>query len=227
METIKLMFYGTKYMPSLVKETTLVLPATCPNCGVANNPQSNFIGLYSNIAAFTHLCTRCSKYHYTMQAIRANDGEAEELFLCYPEYSVEKVPTLLLEHCPNFSRVYSQALRADSEGLEDLAGMGYRAALEFLIKDYALAFNLDTLEDIAKLKTLSTTISHYFNKKNGELLAFNTAEVVSIVGNDFTHWYKEHDFTLSDIKNYLDIMITYINAKFQMKYPIVSRQKKD
>ena len=39
---------------------------------------------------------------------------------------------------PNFSKIYNQALEAEHRGLDEIAGMGYRKALEFLIKDFLI-----------------------------------------------------------------------------------------
>lgn len=42
---------------------------------------------------------------------------------------------------PNFVKIYHQAEQAENTGLSDICGLGYRKALEFLVKDYAIAFN--------------------------------------------------------------------------------------
>lgn len=39
---------------------------------------------------------------------------------------------------PDFASLYRQALAAEGYGLTDISGMGFRKALEFLVKEYAI-----------------------------------------------------------------------------------------
>jgi hypothetical protein len=48
----------------------------------------------------------------------------------------------------DFVRIFNQAQHAEELSLSDIAGPGYRKALEFLIKDYATLRNPDASEDI-------------------------------------------------------------------------------
>jgi hypothetical protein len=80
----------------------------------------------------------------------------------------------------------------------ELADMGYRSAIEFLIKDDVLHFKLDTHENIAKQK-LANAIPKYLDDQ----MAIKGADVVRILDNDFTHWDKVHDLPVSTVKYYL------------------------
>lgn len=223
METKNYSYHNATY--SKFQNITIEVSLKCPYCGLptafvnsALIPNSN-----AKIAPFSHRCPNCENVSYSFQI--TNDKEWK-LGSFYPGYISDGIPEILVKHCPNFAHIYSQAQQAEQNGLTDLAGMGYRAAIEFLIKDYALAFELDTLDDIKKLRALGPTISHYFNnkRKNKELLTFNAAEVVSIIGNDFTHWNKETDCDLNVLKHYTDIVIKVIEMNFDMKFPAISRQ---
>lgn len=47
---------------------------------------------------------------------------------------------------PQFVKVYNQALKAEEFSLDEIAGLGYRKALEFLIKDFAIYNNPEKAE---------------------------------------------------------------------------------
>ncbi len=199
--------------------TEIDIPKCCPRCGVANNPTTKVVGVYSNIYAFTHFCPACNKYHFSMQAIRVSSGGRNEMLIVYPQYSSSKLPTIVSERFQRFAKMYSDAEQAEQNGAIDLSGIGYRASLEILIKDYALEFELDSKEKIAKLD-LNGAIAHYFKDNNP---IFNTAEVVRILGNDYAHWEQVETVGIETMKAYLDIFISFIKTQLMMKYPPVSR----
>ena len=51
---------------------------------------------------------------------------------------------------PSFEVIYNQAYFAEQEGLLEICGVGYRKALEFIIKDYAISKNPTDKEQIEK-----------------------------------------------------------------------------
>lgn len=87
-----------------------------------------------------------------------------------------------------FSSLYSRV----TLNCYELAGMGYRAALEVLIKDYALNVLHDNKQYIEQLN-LNNAIEHYFKGKDYEINNI-TANIVRINGNNFVHWDKPEDF---------------------------------
>jgi hypothetical protein len=73
------------------------------------------------------------------------------------------------------------------EGLEDIAGPGYRKALEFLVKDFAISLVTDEAEK-AKIKEipLQAVIKTYFS---GDNLPVVSSRAVWL-GNDETHYER-------------------------------------
>ena len=101
-------------------------------------------------------------------------------------------------------------------GLENIAGTGYRSAIECLIKDYALAFELDTKEYLSDPKfTFNNAIDRYV--KDDDLLK-SALHFIRIVGNGYTHWNKSTSISLSQLKNYVDIIIQIFKSKFMLKF---------
>lgn len=63
---------------------------------------------------------------------------------------------------PKFCNIFQEASFADSEGYKQIAGSGYRKALEFLIKDFCIKKNSDKKTEIKKVR-LGTCIKTYIN----------------------------------------------------------------
>jgi len=85
-----------------------------------------------------------------------------------------------------FCKIYNQAENARATGLDEIAGIGYRKALEFLIKDYCILLNPGKKEEIKKeflSKTIKTYIKDIRIKRNAEKAAW--------LGNDEAHYYRK------------------------------------
>lgn len=111
-----------------------------------------------------------------------------------------------IEHVSSeFVEIYSQATKAEYEKLNRIAGVGYRKALEFLIKDYAISNNIDDKEEIEKMP-LGKVIEKYltdFSKLQ------KLAKAATWLGNDETHYVRKH--TDKDIRD----MIAFIKSAAQ------------
>lgn len=200
------------------KNITIEIPLLCPMCSVSNNPKNQHLAItpYNglNIIFFKHQCTACGKLFFTTQILKDKEGKLQNQ---YPESKQSQFNELIVEMSPRFVELYNQAESAEKRNHIDLAGMGYRASLEVLIKDYALYFELDTKEEIAKLN-LNNAIGKYF-KSDESIIA---ADVVRKLGNDYAHWEKEHDhLPLSTLKTYLEIFVKQIEVKLMLKHPPV------
>ena len=105
---------------------------------------------------------------------------------------------------PNFVKIYDQALTANSFNLDEIAGMGFRKALEFLIKDYAISLNIDV-----KNKSLSDTISLI----NDPFLNEIAKPCVKIL-NDETHYFRKFEkVEVEDIDKLIKAIVSMIEAK--------------
>jgi len=110
-------------------------------------------------------------------------------------------------------------LRAELRGDIELAAIGYRKALERVVKDYAIN-ELGAAPEEVVGKNLCMAIADYLDEKN--LVA--TADVVRILGNDYAHYqrkYPEHDFTL--LKEYMVIFVKMVETRILVAHPPVSR----
>jgi len=103
-----------------------------------------------------------------------------------------------------FPEIYAQAIAAESYGLDQIAGAGYRKALEFLVKDFCISKNK---EDESKIKAsyLGTCIQKYVNDPQVKLCA----ERAAWLGNDEVHFVRR--WTDKDIMNLKELVILTMN----------------
>lgn len=116
---------------------------------------------------------------------------------------------------PQFVKIYNEAYNAETFGLLEICGPGYRKALEFLIKDYLIENNPDNENDI-KTKMLSPCINTYISDVNIKFCA----ERAAWVGNDETHYVRRWDNKdLQDLKMLIQLTVNWImNEIFTEKF---------
>ena len=206
------------YFSTVSKTLTIQIPQTCPWCGIGNNPTNNEAGKIEiqegYIFSMHHRCPACKKYHMTNQEY-LHQANKTTMVLVYSNKVVTDIDRLFIEYAPRFVEFYSEAIEAEKSGLENIAGTGYRSAVECLIKDYALAFELDTKEYLSDPKlTFNNAIDRYV--KDDDLLK-GALHFIRTVGNGYTHWNKSTSISLPELKNYVDIIIQIFKSKFMLK----------
>ena len=98
----------------------------------------------------------------------------------------------LLALSPAFAKIYNQAAAAEAHQLDEIAGAGYRKALEFLVKDFAIKQAQDKAEEI-KAASLKNVIDGYITDANAQQMATFAAWL----GNDEVHYLRK--WTSQDI----------------------------
>lgn len=197
-------------------------PSICPYCGFgtdapfsAKSPYS-FNGHQLFIAICT--CTACGKNFFFACEYDAKKTEYDPMI--YPAVAFTPYSNEILEKIsPRFINLYNQALQSEFHKNVDLAAIGYRTALETLVKDYAVNELGQNPEEVSS-KKLCAAIGMYLNQE--ELV--KTADVVRILGNDYTHYerkHPEHDFKL--LKSYMEIFLKQIEVQYMINHPPVSR----
>ena len=109
----------------------------------------------------------------------------------------------------NFVDIYNQAAKAESLNLHHIAGIGYRKALEFLIKDYLIIKNPEK-EEVIKKKFLGKCIKEDIQNVNLKEIA----ERATWLGNDETHYVRQwEDKDISDLKVLINISLHWIDME--------------
>lgn len=108
-----------------------------------------------------------------------------------------------------FVSVFNQTEIAEAQNLNDICGMGYRRALEFLVDAYIRKNR--PAETIDANLPLSKKIRDYIDNEQIKTLAQKSAWL----GNDATHIINKHpDRNIQDIKKFIKAMTTMIEAEF-------------
>ena len=202
---------------------SLQKPMLCPICGAFQDGTIISKAMHSGpddtqIGTVGYKCSHCAKPYVVLYKIdwKSKTGDFGGF---YPPASIDYENETLESMSPRFISTYNQALRAESRGDIELASIGYRQALECLVKDYAINELRAEREQVVK-KSLCDAISEYLGEKD----LVSTADVIRILGNDYAHYerkYPELDFAL--LKRYMEIFIKLVETKFLIAHPPVSR----
>ncbi|MEC3884576.1 hypothetical protein VKA52_12655 [Halobacillus sp. HZG1] len=106
----------------------------------------------------------------------------------------------------NFINIYNQAFQAEQNNLELIAGIGYRKAIEFLIKDYLVFLEEEDAERI-----LNMPLNQCINKLDNQ----NIKEIsrrATWIGNDEAHYTRKwEDKDVKDLKKLIDVTVYFIS----------------
>lgn len=202
------------------KTITIDTPSKCPHCGRTMSPQHVGQSTSSEKASYLDegrfaVIFRCSfddclKY-FAIEYINSIASSASTVDYAYRPPIKVKLPENIEKVSPVFVEIYSQATVAESEALNQIAGVGYRKAAEFLIKDYAISKHKD---DEEKIKTimLGQVIAEYLNDFP-KIQAL--AKSVAWIGNDETHYVRRHDDKdIEDLKKFILSAAQFIAADY-------------
>ncbi|MGG7177207.1 hypothetical protein ACQPU1_06440 [Clostridium paraputrificum] len=122
------------------------------------------------------------------------------------KFTEQTFDDLINNTSPTFVKIYNQALSAETQGLDEIAGIGYRKALEFLIKDFTISRNPDK-EDKIKKSLLGKCINDYMD--NPQLRTAASRAVW--LGNDQTHYIQKfEDKDIDDLKLLIRLTVHWI-----------------
>ena len=134
----------------------------------------------------------------------------------YPKnYIMKDFSEIIKGISPNFVQIYNQALAAEEMRLDMIIGVGYRKALEFLIKDYLIYKFPDDSESI-----VSQLFMHCVNKYFKDTKIKSCIERATWLGNDETHYTRKWiDKDIKDLKLLIDVVIAGLeNELYSEKY---------
>lgn len=182
----------------------------CPHCHTSFKPIILNSYCDEDIIYNTFLCPHCMKIYFTnisgllgSETIRVFPNNHKSIIL---PIEIEKIS-------PGFVKIYKQASIAEEQELDEISGMGYRKALEFLIRDYALSVYPDKKDAILSTP-LAKCIKEYIDNDGIKTLATASAWI----GNDETHYLRHHaDRDISDLKKFIDTIVSYFLFEITLK----------
>ncbi len=196
---------GSKYLLSK-------LPDTCPFCHNAITPNALFGHTHHSVLEVTMYCPNedCSKSFLAYYLTYSGSRNAQFLNETSKGTLVGKIFTEKInEISPSFVIIYNQAYIAEQQGLLEICGVGYRKALEFLIKDYVI-LNLG----VEKEKIAKTLLGNVINKHVNDLKIKSVAKRAVWLGNDETHYARKWDGKdLGDLKTLIELTLHWIEME--------------
>lgn len=216
-ELVYLSLFGSK--GSIEEPYAVDEPNDCPLCHYAIKPIRLSAHLFEHnghryIAAM-YLCNHCFQSFMTFSECTGEDVRLYNLSAmdsrllyagprCYEKKQFDPQINIL---SPEFSIIYNQALQAETSGLDRIAGIGYRKAIEFLVKDFCIHLHPEADEQI-KSKLLGRCIQDYVDDARIKTLA----EKAVWIGNDETHYIRKHqDRDITDMKRFIDAMVHFVS----------------
>ena len=179
----------------------------CPFC------HTNIVPHYlclDNSFLFAHCPNNTCNRHFVL--VQDKDGK-------YVKVLPNSIPSskvfseIITSISPSFSAIYNQAYHAEQANLDQICGVGYRKALEFLIKDYLISKEKDekVVENI-KNKFLNNCIQEDVQNENIK----NVAKRAVWLGNDETHYIRKWaDKDVSHLKQLIELTIRWIENEVE------------
>jgi uncharacterized protein DUF4145 len=195
------------------------MPDECPICHIAVAP--NILGAQTATAdwfEYVFGCPREACRHIFIaryvNVTRPGAGSGGPY-----SYRLEKVmpvtptppalPKNVAALSPLFTKIFGQAHTAEQTGLDEIAGVGFRKALEFLVKDYAISREKAKEEEI-KAMLLSQCISTFVKDERIREVTKRAAWL----GNDETHYVRKWgDKDLKDLKALIHLAVNWIDME--------------
>ncbi len=113
------------------------------------------------------------------------------------------------EVSPSFVKIYNEAYSAEQQNLKEICGVGYRKALEFLIKDYVILNNKKEQEKILKMR-LGNCIKDLVTDDRVK----SVAKRAVWLGNDETHYVRKWETkNLEDLKKLISLTVHWIEME--------------
>lgn len=196
-------------------------PMTCPYCGVYTeatvvNGESFILTGDQSAIIISFECTRCKR---RFLAVYIKENHCYTLNTIIPIAENDEVHEGLKEVSPEFERIHQQAYRAELRGDIDLAAIGYRTALEVLVKDFAIKVLGEKEEEVAR-KKLAQAIEDY----SGSIELLSTSDVVRMLSNDYTHYLKKYEnISFETLKHYYNVTIAAFGMRYDARHPPVHR----
>lgn len=207
---------------TFLAEININLPNECPSC--KGNISPVYLGGWVNADANTmYALFECRKCHsgFIMSAseVEVKSKSYNKVFYLSDNSKIEyapnrPIPITFSEHISNLSsqfvKIYNQANAAEAAGLDEIAGIGYRKALEFLIKDYLCEGKGDEEKQIIIKKFLGNVIKEDIENSNIKAVAVRAVWL----GNDEAHYYRKwEDKDIDDLKVLIKLAVNWIETE--------------
>ena len=195
------------------------IPEKCPCCGTVYALKPETAICYESDEQITKaycifFCPACKECFFVSYDII--ECEEDVIGILHDMFPFPQTKTVfsngITALSPNFVKIYQQSEKAENQNLYDICGIGYRKALEFLVKDYAVSVHPDKQDEIES-SFLGNCISTYIENEKIKILAKASAWI----GNDETHYVRKHDnYDVQDLKRFINTIVAFID--YELNY---------
>ncbi len=204
-------------------------PDICPRCHHSGNfpflsaREAPFI-YYGTQKTFVECVFTCEKADCLRHFLGRYKRDSENFGIyqdCYPRAPKAIVFSDEIDYLsPQFAIIYNQAITAEGAELDQIAGVGLRKALEFLVKDFLIFTQPIEKHDGIRSTLLGPCINNYIDNRRIK----ESAQAAVYLGNDETHYTRKWtDHDISDLKllirnvvNHIEIEVTDAKYKDQL-----------
>ncbi|MDW3976924.1 hypothetical protein AB6F13_01390 [Staphylococcus saprophyticus] len=166
--------------------------------------------------SLTLQCPSCYKHFLQTYKVKFTSDEA---ILGLDIDNEKPMPKSLFEYpseidkiSKEFNNIITQSSNAEDLGYDHLAGIGYRKAIEFLVKDYLIEFKNADKDEVSN-KPLGKCISDIDDSRIN-----NLARAATWIGNDETHYVRKHvDKDVQDLKKFLHALTNLVSLEISVK----------
>ncbi|HEX3983656.1 MAG TPA: hypothetical protein VHX12_08180 [Acidisoma sp.] len=189
-------------------------PDICPICQTRITPNLMTGGpggrVYAGSLTIVFACPSesCREYFLGYYEKRAN---IYVFLTCRPSEPVlPSLPQFVVRISENYSGIYAECLKAEALGLKQISAVGYRKALEFLIKDYLVSRRPEERAAIENAP-LVECIATYVTDNNVR----DVAQRAVWLGSDDNHYQRNwQDKDLKDLKSVLELVLRWIETEY-------------
>lgn len=198
------------------------IPNVCPVCKHTIIPQSLLVSdkdyEESTQIAIQEVVFKCTNINCNSLFIGQYEcyGSHSELFETRPKQVGHiEVSDEIIKISPDFYSIYNQAIQAEELGLDKICGVGYRKAIEFLVKDYLKAIET---EEYTHEQVENTSLRNCIKQWIKDPRIRGVLERATILGNDETHYKKVYlDKDINDLKLLIQLTLHFIDMDLTYK----------
>lgn len=176
----------------------------CPGCGTLISPQ--YLS-YDQVAGvlFCKCPVRDCETHFLLRV----SGSWVQFIPNHP-MKTEEFSDIVRNISSRFNQIYNESYAAEQMGLMEICGVGYRKALEFLIKDYVMEGKDEDTQEKIKRMQLAKCIEEYVTDMN----VMNVSKRAVWIGNDETHYVRKwEEKDVKDLKGLIKLTIRWIEQE--------------
>lgn len=186
-------------------------PLECPECHLKTTPNyhthriaDNSQLLYAYLSCPNPKCEKSyiGEYKLTNRSYYFNEIVIGKPKMTFFSEEIENIS-------PMFVKIYNESSIAEQRSLFEISGVGFRKALEFLIKDYLISIKPDKEEHIKK-----SFLGKCINELIDDIKIKTTAKRAVWLGNDHAHYIKKwEDKDLNDLKLLIRLTVNWVESE--------------